>query len=244
MPNTLSLSARLDQQIEELNELVAQLKASVPPTEESAPEWPAIVEIKMKAGKSWGWLAHAINRQLENHPDWTPLKGGVLKSRMGSTMLYRNKIYTFATDALLGSGSLTGGMSPAEIKKAQAAARWWKAEGKDRWKAKREQEEAEEAMQDQRRAEEEDQALREQWERDNAIGQTMEDPEVLATQDEETAANKRAEADAKRARELATDKRVAVESLFEYRKRADFLQSQALQSYGYYKKQGGAHSSE
>ena len=107
---------------------------------------PERVEIKMKAGKGYDWLAKEINAAMAEVEAWTGIHGATLRSRMSDQMLYRDHVYVFSGEELLAGGALTGGMSASQIQTAQRGLAWWEEKGREEWLAQRKAAEIEKEM--------------------------------------------------------------------------------------------------
>jgi hypothetical protein len=131
------MSTQLSRSIEYLDTTIAQFQALLAELEGSSIQVPQIapakvevavltrpepILIKMKAGKGYGWLAAAINKAMVDNDDYTDLDGTELRKRMGSQMLYKEKVYRFEADELISGADLTGGLSSKQIQRAQKAA--------------------------------------------------------------------------------------------------------------------------
>jgi hypothetical protein len=137
------MSTQLCRSIEYLDTTIGQLQALLAELEEFTVHVPRIepvpvevavlarpeavqthepIEIKMKAGKGYGWLSAAINKAMAGTEGYSDLNGSELRKRMGSQMLYRNTVYRFEVEDLISGAALSGGMSDAQIKRAQNAA--------------------------------------------------------------------------------------------------------------------------
>ena len=100
------------------------------------PQEPTL-DIKMRRGRGYTWLAKRINKKMKGIPGFKPISSKMLKSRMMGQMLYGKTSYAFSHSDLMGKGALSGGRTPKQIKKAQKASRWWKRTGRKKWLAKK-----------------------------------------------------------------------------------------------------------
>ena len=209
------------------------------------------VEITMKAGKGFGWLARQLNAALEGREGFAPLSGAALKQRMGGVMLYRGKAYTFQPSEVLAGGPLSGGQSDAQQKKARKAADWWNTTGREEWKAQQAEAELEariaaeaearaayldsldntQTLEDPEVLEAahlEDERRAQQAHVDSLENtQTLEDPEVIAQGLAEIAA-----------REEEQKKKALLDKLWALHKTARHTRSQANTSADYYRQHG------
>ena len=129
--------ALIDSNIQELQQLILEFEALAFPTEEPTPVAPCCqpIRLKMRAGKGYDDLAKQINRRMQDHPDWQNLSGTQLRQRMGGQMLYRDHVYVFEAVNLLSRDPISGGLDPAQLKRAQEAGAKWRDGGRERWLA-------------------------------------------------------------------------------------------------------------
>jgi hypothetical protein len=87
------------------------------------------VQVRMKAGRGYHWLAAQLSAELTKitgQPE--AIDGTELRDRMGGAMLHASRVYIFDAFSLLDGGQLSGGLSSEEFEKAQTAGREFREE--------------------------------------------------------------------------------------------------------------------
>jgi len=98
------------------------LKSAPEATAAPAPKAPSPINIKMRRGRGYNWLAKEINKQRAGSGQ--AVTGADLRKRMGNQMLYANRGYSFDPTNLGAKGSnVTGGLNAKQVARAQRGMR-------------------------------------------------------------------------------------------------------------------------